>query len=240
MDQPTKIPYTGQLHPPFSDTTTLMAPASFGTKLKKIFAGLVAAGIVGGILMAGGHKEHWPWLFYTGAGIGLLIFGATFWQAIKAQTSKCPYCNAELGSTTAITLNPADENEQVECPNCFEWLISHQATLRAFKNEDTGDKKEFSCPVFERAQWPQECITCGAPPVRFLEAKKTKLELGKLLVGRLSVSWGSINNVPYCGAHGGDVSLEIKDGILRAVFTDYDARRRYLCSNPVRVPLKKK
>ncbi|TND05868.1 MAG: Uncharacterized protein FD123_3559 [Bacteroidetes bacterium] len=240
MSQHPGFTYTGRIHPPYSTVVTLTSPASSGAVFKKIMIGLLVAFFIGGVLITGGVKEELDWLLYTGIGVGVLIVAISIYMAMTAQKANCPYCNAMLGDTASLTLNPTDDNEQIECPVCFEWLVSHQGTLRAFTQADIGKKTEFDCPVFMFANWPQECIVCGAPAVRFLQAKRTKLEAGKLLIGKISVSWGSINNIPYCGFHHDAVGVNMRDSFLRAVFYDYDMRRRFLAVNSVRRPVKKK
>ena len=64
------------------------------------------------------------------------------------------------------------------------------------------------------------------------------MNVGKLLVGRISVAWGSIKNVPYCEAHDDEVKLKVDDKEMFVIFNDYAARRRYLAVNPERVPTK--
>lgn len=231
--------YTGQVHPPFTEVVTLMTPSGGRARAKKIFGGVIGGGFVGGIVMAGGDHEGIPWLFWTGVGIWVLITLAVTVQAMKSLQSRCPYCSSEIGSSSTLTLNPNDKNEKIECPVCFEWLISHEGTLRAFRPEDIGERKDFDCPVFINARWPNECIVCGAPAVRGLQAKRIKIDLDKLLVGKLSVASGSVSHIPYCAVHQNAVNVDVRNGQLRVLFYDYAARRRYLAVNGVRVPVKK-
>jgi hypothetical protein len=95
---------------------------------------------------------------------------------------------------------------------------------------------EFEAPVFEGSVWPDECIICGAQPTHVEKAVQTKVELGKLLTGTLSVAAGSVSNLPYCDQHSGAVSLSIDGHQLRLVFPDLGARRRYLHVNKGKKP----
>jgi hypothetical protein len=238
METLEKIAYHGLIHPPYPGINTFVKPASFGTKLTKLFYALIGAGIVFGILFAIGSANDIAWLRYTGMGLGGIIFIFAAIQAFKAQEAPCPYCGNALGKTSGVLLNPDDENLQVECPHCFEWSISHQGEIRPFKEEDVKEKKEFTSPLFESGAWPNECIVCGNAVTKYAEARNTKLNMGKLLVGRISVAWGSIKNVPYCMEHDDKVKLKIDDPDMLLVFQDYSARRRYLAVNPQRKPSK--
>ena len=112
--------------------------------------------------------------------------------------------------------------------------------IRPFKEADVTNQSEFKSPVFTSGNWPNECIACGNAVTRYSEAKNTSMNMGKLLLGRISVAWGSVKNVPYCDQHDDLVKLKIDDPDMLVLFKDYSARRRYLAVNPQRVPSKVK
>ena len=76
-------------------------------------------------------------------------------------------------------------------------------------------------------------MVCGAEATVLDDLNKTKIKLGRLLVGRLSVASGSVRGVPYCDEHkdSNAVSLDIQDDTLRVVFSDYEMLQRYLAVN---------
>jgi hypothetical protein len=233
------IPYHGSIRPPYPQMSTFVQNASFGTKLVKVFYALIAGFVFFIIPFAIGHAKEIKWLEYTGEGLGLLVFIFSALEGLKAQVAPCPYCNNALGKTSGVLLSKTNDNSQVECPKCFEWLVSNMGEIRPFKEQDFKDETEFKSPVFQNSVWPNECITCGNPATKYLEAKNTSLSVGKLLVGRISVAWGTVKNVPYCDAHEEMVKLKVDSDEMFVVFKDYAARRRYLAVNPQRLPYKK-
>jgi hypothetical protein len=229
-------PYSGTIHPPVSDKISEMAAATGAVKMKKIAATLAAAVFICGIFWVAGWLLEWNWLKITGYLLtGLfLIYGVV--SALTAKVTSCPYCGAKLGATAGTDLSASDTDHRIECDHCFEWLVSHKGQVRAFTEQDSGELKEIEAPVFEGSVWPDECIICGAPPTHVEKAVQTKVELGKLLVGTLSVAAGSVSNLPYCDQHSGAVSLSIEGDQLRLVFPDLGARRRYLHVNKGKKP----
>jgi hypothetical protein len=242
METPTitTIHYSGLIHPEYSKVISTVGPATIGSKLKKIFIAFIGSGFVAGICYGAGHSFGWAWLQYTGFGLGGLIFVISIYEAIGSQFAPCPYCGDQLGKTSDVTISKKDTHKQIECPKCFEWLVSEMGQVRAYKETDIKDEKEFISPLFVSGIWPNECIVCGKPVVKYCEAKNTKLNVGKLLVGRISVAWGSIKNVPYCAEHEDVVKLKVDDPKMNLIFNDYAARRRYLAVNPMRIPSKVK
>ena len=71
-------------------------------------------------------------------------------------------------------------------------------------------------------------------------AGRLKLELSQLLVGTLAVASASVDNIPYCKHHTGQVSITIDDDHPRLVFGDLAARRRYVYVNRGGKPAKVK
>jgi hypothetical protein len=238
MEIPTT--YHGTLKPEYARTVSDLQSTGAGVRIKKIFrsffAGLIIGGIVGAICYGLSAKgAQWPLYVFLGVSLATMLFEGS--SIFKSQHAACPYCSADIGKSSQ-DITREDKNVQLECPKCFEWLISNEGQLRAFKTEDLTDQKEFRLPVFENSKWPNECIVCGGAVTKYTEAKNTSMNVAKLLVGRISVSWGSIKNVPYCDQHDGAVKLKIDDKEMFVDFNDYAARRRYLAVNPQRNPSK--
>lgn len=221
------ILYHGQIVPYYPTGATQLVSAPIGTRIKKFFQMLAAAAIVGGIIAAIGEGAGWSWLFWTGIGVGVLFFFAGVYTVLTLRIGKCPYCHQEVGRNSDMNLSSGDENEQVECHVCCSWLVSNKGELRAYTKEDVKEGKEFKCKVMEKSTWPNECLVCGAPPTRYIELKNTKLNAGMLLVGRVSVSWGSLKNAPYCNYHEGAVQLKVDNKELFLIFPDFEMMRRY-------------
>ena len=238
--QPKTIKYEGNIHPAYSKTVSTLAPATFGSKLKKIGLALLGSGLLAGICYGAGNAFGWMWLEYTGAGLGILVFVYAVYEAIKSQFAPCPYCSDQLGKTSDVTISYNDDNVKIECPKCFEMLISNKGEVRALKEEDVKEEEEFTSPLFANGIWPNECIVCGKPVVKYGMAKNTKLHVGELLVGRFHWASGSIKNIPYCADHDDEVRLKVDDPKIFLIFNDYAARRRYLAANPMRIPGKVK
>ncbi len=219
--------YHGKIVPYYPPHSTQLTSAPVGTRIKKFFQMLFAALLVGGIIAAIGQGLGWSWLTWTGVGIGVLVFGGGILTTATLRIGKCPYCHQEFGRAMESNLTSADENELAECTVCTSWLISHKGELRAFTKADVKDDTDFKCKVMERATWANECLVCGAPATRFIELKNTKLNAASLLVGRISVSWGSLKNAPYCNLHEDAVQLKIEDKEMFLKFPDFEMMRRY-------------
>lgn len=219
--------YHGHIVPYYPPHSTQLISAPIGTRIKKFFQMLIAAVIVGAIVAAIGSALEWTWLFWTGIGIGALIFIGGIYITLTLRLGKCPYCHQEIGRTSDLDLSSGDDNEQVECYICCSWLVSNKGELRPYTRADVKEDTEFKCRVMERSTWPNECLVCGAPPVRYIEMKNTHLNAASLLVGRISVSWGSLKNAPYCAQHGDAVKLQIENKQMYLKFPDYDMMRRY-------------
>jgi hypothetical protein len=219
--------YHGNIVPYYPPHATQMTSAPVGTRIKKFFQMLIAAVIVGAIVAAIGSVLDWDWLFWTGIGIGALIFVGGIYTTLTLRLGKCPYCHQEIGRTSDLDLSSGDDNDQIECYICCSWLVSHKGELRPYTKADIRKDTEFKCKVMEKSTWPNECLVCGAPPTRYIELKNTKLNAASLLVGRISVSWGSLKNAPYCNLHSDAVALKIEDKEMFLKFPDYDMMKRY-------------
>ena len=226
LDATTSL-YYGSIVPYYAPHATQMTSAPVGTRIKKFFQMLVASVIIGGIIAAIGRGAEWEWLFWTGIGIGGLILVAGCYTVFTLRLGKCPYCHQEIGRTSDLNLSSGDDNDQIECHVCTQWLISHKGELRAFTKADVKEDTEFKCKVMERSTWARECLVCGAPPTRYIEMKNTKLNATSLLVGRISVSWGSLKNAPYCNLHADAVKLKVEDKTMFLIFPEYEMMKRY-------------
>jgi hypothetical protein len=231
MQETLKPSYIGKIFPPFSDEITQLRPTSASAKAVKILAAVVGATIVGAIIWFVGLLFDWKWVKYAGIAIGVYMLIEIIRGIFKSQCAACPFCHKDVGFGSLLNLSVDDQDKQFACESCFEWLISDKGQIRAFRETDVGDKKEFDSPVIANGVWPDECTVCGAPATRHLNARTFKVGLASLLIGRLSVSYGSVKNIPYCNEHEGAVSVKSVDGKIWADFNDYATRRRYLHAN---------
>lgn len=223
-------PYGGKICPPLSDEVTTLHANSAGAKTGKIFCAILGSVVVGGIVWFVGLIFDWKWVKYAGLALGVYVLISAIRAMLKSQCAPCPYCHKEVGKSL-VHLSVDDRNKQFACESCFEWLISDKGQIRAFRETDIGNRKEFDCPVIANGVWPDECIVCGAPVSRRLLARTFNVGLASLLVGRLSLSYGSVKSIPYCDLHDAAVRVKAVDGKIWADFNDYAARRRYLHVN---------
>src|SRR4051812_40626899 len=228
MPETLKPSYVGKLFPPYSDEVTPLRPTSASAKVVKILYAVLGSAVVGGIVWLVGQLFDWKWVRYAGIALGVYMLIETIRTMLKSQCAACPYCHKEVGSKSLLQLSVEDQNKQFACESCFEWLISDRGQIRAFRETDIGDRKEFDCPVIANGVWPDDCIVCGASATRHLNARTLNVGLASLLVGRLSVSYGSVKNIPYCDVHEAAVTVKTVDGKIWADFNDYASRRRYL------------
>lgn len=223
--------YTGKIVPPFTDKTSQMISASIFSKLKKLALMIFTGAFFGVIAFGIGNLFDITWIQYAGILIGGIFVLIGIYIAFTAKIAPCPYCNSTPGNGAFDTISNIDENEQIECDNCFEWLMSNKGEIRAFTEDDAKQLKEFEGPVFNNGIWPSECIACGETPTH---TKEVKNALSQLLIGRLSVASGSIKGIHYCDKHNNEVLLNIRDDYLRIVFPDFNMLRRYLSVNSKR------
>lgn len=219
--------YHGRIVPYYPTEVTKNTSAPFSTRVGKFFMFVFASAVVGGIICAIGKGAEQNWLFYTGIGVGAIMFIAGIYSVFTLQLGTCPYCHQGIGKTSDVTLSSGDDNDQVECPVCTNWLVSNKGEIRAYTASDVKDTTTFKCKVMENSTWPNECLVCGAPPTRYIELKNTNLNAGMLLVGRLSVSWGTLKNAPYCDQHMDAVSLKIDNKTMYLKFENFETMKRY-------------
>jgi hypothetical protein len=237
--------YIGKIFPPFSDEVAPLRTNSGGAKAGKIFYAILGSIIVGGVVWFVGLLFDLKLVRYGGIALGVYSLIASIRAMLVSLCAACPYCQKDQGAKSLVHLSADDKQKQFACENCFEWLVSDGGQVRAFRESDIGERKVFSCPVFGNGIWPEECIVCGTTATRKLRARTFNVGLASLLVGRLSVSYGSVKNIPYCDSHEGAVTVKGVDGKIWADFNDYAAMRRYLHANkqrragaPTNVPVK--
>jgi hypothetical protein len=225
------ITYVGSLDAQYTPKQAQLQAAPFAVKMKKLgaFGGVTA--LITAVLITGAFKEDIRWLLWVAVGVAVIGTIGSLFISLTAKLVNCPYCEKQLGQKAFDSISAHDDNEMIECSHCRELLHSNQGVVRAFTPEDGKDKKSYDAPIFVQAVWPRECIICGAAATHHEPAKKTSVNVGKLLMGRLSVAYGSVNGIPYCQAHRGTVTLSLKEDIPMLVFPDLDSRKRYILVN---------
>lgn len=224
-----EVIYRGGIVPPFSTVVNQLQPTTLGTRIGTVIGGVIMGTLFALFVWWLGHFFAWNWLKYTGVVLAVIFiigFCKSGWQG---QWTFCPYCNGRITGSPFLLL--ADENSQFDCEHCHEWLISHRGEVRAFLPTDITDQRSFMCPMPKAGVWPSECIVCGAPAVRFLSARSIKFNAASLAIGRISVSDGSIKDIPYCDAHEDAVDAKIVSDKMHAVFDSFLAQRRFLHVN---------
>jgi hypothetical protein len=70
--------------------------------------------------------------------MGLIVLGMFLllggYASLTLQQAPCPYCQGALGGTFNSGLTLRDDKKQMQCPHCFEWLVSHKGTVRALQD----------------------------------------------------------------------------------------------------------
>ena len=227
--------YRGNIQISYSTEVSHLENAPGNTKTKKLFLTIAGAAIIGGIVVGVGYAGEQEWLKITGYIVGGIILIGGIFMSANAKIAKCVYCDGTVGEGVDDTISKMDENERIKCPHCWEWLISNEGELRAYTAEDENKKGHFDAPAFENGVWPDECIICGDAVAKLEKAKNTKLNAEKLLLGKVSVSWGSIDNIPYCTEHTGVVEMKIKEDYMYVRFPELDMMKRYLVANEGRM-----
>ncbi len=234
----TDLLYEGKVTPKPSGPPTHIAMAPLMLRLKKGFRSILMFGALAFVLEVISHIFDLNWLHWTAvvvAGIGVIAGIVT---VFSGKAAPCPYCNSLVGADHDVYIGKLDDNEPVQCPKCFEWLISNQGEVRAMTGMEFQEKKaKVHAPVFEEGKWPNECLACGAAATKDEQLSKTSLDAWALLGAKLSIRSASVGNVPYCDQHGEQVSLSFIDDQPRLNFQDFDAMRRYTTVNLGKKPL---
>ena len=230
--------YTGAIHPPFTDRITELRPAPIWIKLKKILVFAFCGAFLGTLVWVAGFLFELGWLQIGGIGFAIAVGLIGLGLALTGKVAPCPYCGKTVGGGATESVSGTSEAEHIECNHCFEPLVAEQGKVRALSEADVAGKDAIEVMALKNAVWPRECIVCGAPPTRFEDAKVTKPQYGRLLVGSVSVQSGKLKRIPYCDRHSGAVTLNIRDDALRVVFARLDMARRYLAVNATRKAVK--
>jgi hypothetical protein len=223
--------YIGKVTTHFPTAHEPLRNASSGTKAKKMVIAFGVSLLLGGIVVGLGFWLDLGWLKITGYSLTGIILFVNLFSSANTKISSCVYCQGDIGKTLDDSIEMDDQHQKVECPHCYQWLISHEGVLRAFTPEDVRDEKHFDLPVCETTSWQNECVVCGGEVAKREKARHAKVNLEHLLIGTLSVSSASINNVPYCENHSNKIPLKINDDYLFLRFPDFEMRKRYLDFN---------
>ena len=216
---------------PIPERRTQLARAGLGTKLKKLGMAILAGAFVAGV-SAALYSVLWHWLGWVGFVLAALIFAILVWGAMVGQVAPCPYCDALLGTEgDEDDLVVEDEAKAIWCKKCGEYVTLEKGVLRPHEPSKVSDEPAFKSHVFKNGVWPSSCVLCGAPPVRRDDLRTTDVSGAALLVGRLSVSTGSVSGVPYCGEHKEAVKLSIDDDALQLTWRSLPMLRQYLAAN---------
>lgn len=186
---------------------------------------LAAFGVVlGGIAVGLYANEHTFWAAVFGLG-AVLFLVLIFSPGSKVAT--CPYC----GHRNAGMLME-DENREVQCENCFEYLVVIKGTVRAMAPDAVSEVPKFVTPLFKDADWPNACAGCGAAPTRLDELRSTSMSALALAAGRVRFMTGTVSGVPYCDLHKDCVTLSVtQDRRLQLKWSSLRMMRRYLALN---------
>ena len=225
------VQYIGGLRPPYAEGRTKLRAASLIVQFKKILFFACVGAFLGGLIYGAGLLFEVAWLQKAGIGLAAIVFLMGLYLGLAGKVAACPYCGQTIGGGSTDALALSDEAEQASCPHCHELLVVEKGEVRALRPEDEAFSGPYSFAALRDGVWQNECVTCGAAPTRFEEAKLQKVEYEKLLIGSVSVQNAQVSNIPYCDAHGGDVSLKVEDDVLRLVFSRLDMGRRYLAVN---------
>jgi hypothetical protein len=216
---------------PVPNQRTQLGRASFGTKIKKFLIALLAGALVGGISAAAG-AILWPWVGYVGYVLTALLLLVLVKGAFTGMVAPCPYCGAILGAETGEDdLAIDDEAQSLWCKKCGEYVTLQKGELRPHEPTVVTPEPTFKSHVFTNGVWPPGCVLCGRAPVRRDDLGTTDVSGAALLVGRLSVSTGSVKGVPYCAEHGEAVKLSIDDEKLQLTWRSLPMLRQYLAAN---------
>ena len=169
---------------------------------------------------------HHGLVFYgiAAGAIGLFCVFAAFFGSAKK--SSCPYCGS------AVDVLDCKEGRRIRCEKCNEYSTVNAGLLRPLDPATTSETPEFESPVFRGAAWPNACVACGAPPVRFDDLSKTSLGGGAALLGAVQVLRGSVKGIPYCDKHREKLGLKVTgDKKMYFRWSSLRMMRRYLAAN---------
>ena len=214
--------------PPVPSRTTPIQERSAFEKVRT-FALMLASGAV--LCAVSWWLLHHSFIFYgiSAGAIGLFCAIGAFFGSTKK--SSCPYCGS------AVDVLDCKEGRRVRCEKCNEYSTVNASLLRPLDPATTSETQEFESPVFRGDVWPNACVACGAPPVRFDDLSKTSLGGGAALLGAMQVLRGSVKGIPYCDKHREKLGLKLT-GEKKMYFRWSSLRmmRRYVAVNRTRQP----
>lgn len=218
------VPRGSEEDPPVPATVsslTEMTPEEvWKNKLILAAFGIVLAGFALGFYA----NEHPFWA--AAFGLGAVLFLVLILLP-PSKVATCPYCSHRNAG-----MLEEEENKEVQCENCFEYLVVNRGTVRAMAADTVSENPKFVAPVFKDAEWPNACVVCGATPTHFDELKSTSVNVIALAIGRVRTMKGTVNGVPYCGLHKGCVTLSVtQDRKLELKWSSLRMMRRYLALN---------
>jgi hypothetical protein len=112
----------------------------------------------------------------------------------------CPFCGGLIEQYNRLRPEP------VRCDQCNEISKFENEQFRPYDPNTVSETPIFRSPLFENALWPNGCVLCGAPPIRFDEAKAVRYQARRLATPLASSLWlphpaARAIGVPYCALH---------------------------------------
>lgn len=133
-------------------------------------------------------------LCFFGIALAVLFFGR------NALVGACPFCGGLIERYNRLRPEP------VRCDQCNEISKFENERFSPYDANAVSETPLFRSPLFQNALWPNGCVLCGAPPVRFDEAKAVRYQARRLATPLASAVWlphpaAQAAGVPYCELH---------------------------------------
>ncbi len=213
-----------EIDPPVP-STTLPIEEMTGSEVTKNKLSLAGFGMAFGLIGLGCYVNSHP-VWASGFGLVAAFFLALIFSK-PAKIGVCVYCGHRH---TGILGD--EENKELQCENCLEYLLVHQGAVRALDPTTVSEPPRFVTPAFEDGVWPAGCVACGASPVRYDEIKASSVNALALATGRLRVMKGAAQGVPYCAEHKDALKLSVtQNRKLELQWSSLRMMRRYLALN---------
>jgi hypothetical protein len=154
---------------------------------------------MGAILIGFFYLLGVPWLVYS-----LLVFFSLaviiLFFARNAPVGACPFCGGLIQRYNRLKPEP------VRCEQCGEISKFADERFSPYDPSSVSPTPVFQSVLFEKSVWPNGCVQCGAPPVRFDSAKAVHYQARRLatpLISSLVVPHpaAQVTGVPYCAQH---------------------------------------
>ena len=118
----------------------------------------------------------------------------------------CPFCGGLLEKYNRV------RSEPVRCGQCNEISKFENERFSPYDPDAVSETPIFRSPLFENGPWPNGCVLCGAPPVRFDEAKAVRYQVRRLatpLISSVAVPHPAARatSVPYCEKHANAIQV---------------------------------